>query len=363
MADFHLGQHPLFRKHAYTVPCHPAPGAPQRPTLPLRGGPPFCSVLKMISMHEFSWGAMSSSLYRAFQFGCFCGWVCLRLCIRGACMCESAHSHPCFQMGVSLVSGVSMIGRRRRMPSPSVKMRCTVYAESACSVWSRLLHCQQCTHCDIKPQDRNIEGLVCAQDTIKHSTHTHTHAATHSTRQRKNPAGVLNCSWPCDWCTAHACPIQNAQMITWNPRHRAEVSVSDSTHLTLDVCALWCCCTKNVKGASFRCLSVCLSSSLSETRDVVAIETIWRVWTVSFWYSFHHIEPLFLSVLLLFYPSLFLLLSHGSAWILLLRHCLKRTCGDPHHCLVYHSGGLSVQLSLLPLLSSEGTQEVLFSLV
>lgn len=75
MADFHLGQHPLFRKHAYTVTCHPAPGAPQRPTLPLRGGPPFCSVLKMISMHEFSWGAMSSSLYRAFQFGCLCGWV------------------------------------------------------------------------------------------------------------------------------------------------------------------------------------------------------------------------------------------------------------------------------------------------
>lgn len=56
MADFHLGQHLLFRRHAYTVTCHLAPGALQRPTLPLRDGPPFCSVLKMISMHEISWG-------------------------------------------------------------------------------------------------------------------------------------------------------------------------------------------------------------------------------------------------------------------------------------------------------------------
>lgn len=146
-------------------------------------------------MHEFSWGAMSSSLYRAFQFGYVCGWVCLRLCICGACMCESAHSHPCFQMGVSLVSGASMIGRRRRMPSPSVKMRCTVYAESACSVWRRLLHLQQCTHCDIKPQDRNIEGLVCAQDTIKHSTNTRSNTQHETAKESRWCLELLMTLW------------------------------------------------------------------------------------------------------------------------------------------------------------------------
>lgn len=74
MADFHLGQHLLFRKHAYTVTCHLAPGALWRPTLPLRDGPPFCSVLKMISMHEISWGA-----HKLFPLLCIPVWIFPRL--------------------------------------------------------------------------------------------------------------------------------------------------------------------------------------------------------------------------------------------------------------------------------------------
>lgn len=134
MADFHLGQHPLFRKHAYTVTCHLAPGAPQGPTLPLRGGPPFCSASKMIFMHENSWGGAWAPPFIVHSNLDISVAECLRLCICGACMCESVYSHPCLQMGVSLVSGVSMIGRRRWMPSPSVKMQCTVYAESTGSI-------------------------------------------------------------------------------------------------------------------------------------------------------------------------------------------------------------------------------------
>lgn len=74
MANFHLGQHLLFRKQAYAVTCHPAPGALQRPTLPLRDGPPFCSVLKMISMHEISWGAC-----KLFPLLCIPVWIFRRL--------------------------------------------------------------------------------------------------------------------------------------------------------------------------------------------------------------------------------------------------------------------------------------------
>lgn len=70
MADFHLGQHLLFRRHAYTVTCHLAPGALRRPTLPPRDGPPFCSVLKMISMHEISWGA-----HKLFPLLCIPVWI------------------------------------------------------------------------------------------------------------------------------------------------------------------------------------------------------------------------------------------------------------------------------------------------
>lgn len=53
MADFHLGQHLLFRKHAYTVTCHPAPGAVRRPTLPLRDGPPFCCFFFENDLHAW----------------------------------------------------------------------------------------------------------------------------------------------------------------------------------------------------------------------------------------------------------------------------------------------------------------------
>lgn len=82
MADFHLGQHLLFRKHAYTVTCHSAPGAPQRPTLPLRGGPPFCSVLKMISMHEISWGG-----HELLSLSCIPVWIFPWLVSVSACDC------------------------------------------------------------------------------------------------------------------------------------------------------------------------------------------------------------------------------------------------------------------------------------
>lgn len=82
MADFHLGQHLLFRRHAYTVTCHPAPGALRRPTLPPRDGPPFCSVLKMISMHEISWGAR-----KLFPLLCIPVWIFPRLVSANVCEC------------------------------------------------------------------------------------------------------------------------------------------------------------------------------------------------------------------------------------------------------------------------------------
>lgn len=128
--------------------------------------------------------------------------------------------------------------------------------------------------------------------------------------------------------------------------------------------ALWCYCTKNVKAVSFKCFS--LSISLSETRNVVAIETIWLVWTVSLWYSFHHIEPLFLPVLVLVY-ILFLSFPPLVSWIymsLFVETLFKiNVQWSPSLSLFIIPGGLSVQPGLLPLLSSERTHEVLFILV
>lgn len=111
MADFHLGQHLLFRKHAYTVTCHLAPGALWRPTLPLRDGPPFCSVLKMISVHEISWGA-----HKLFPLLCIPVWifpplVSVKVCervqtVRAWCQAAFARLHILvrahFLVGVSL---------------------------------------------------------------------------------------------------------------------------------------------------------------------------------------------------------------------------------------------------------------------
>lgn len=53
------------RVHSYSI-CHPAPGALQRPTQPQWDRPPFCSVLKMISTHEISWGGGSCKLAHPF---------------------------------------------------------------------------------------------------------------------------------------------------------------------------------------------------------------------------------------------------------------------------------------------------------
>lgn len=92
MADFHLGQHLLFRRHAYTVTCHPAPGALWRPTLPPRDGPPFCSVLKMISTHAISWGA-----HKLFPLLCIPVWIFpWLLCVN---VCECMRGHACMVPG------------------------------------------------------------------------------------------------------------------------------------------------------------------------------------------------------------------------------------------------------------------------
>lgn len=78
---------------------------------------------------------------------------------------------------------------------------------------------------------------------------------------------------------------------------------------------------------------------------MVAIETIWQVWTVSLWHSFHHIEPWSLPVLSLLFIHLFSSSSLRDLHhcLFLLRRCLKWTCSGPRLCMLqvpfYHSEG------------------------
>lgn len=200
MADFHLGQHLLFRRHAYTVTCHLAPGALRRPTLPPRDGPPFCSVLKMISMHEISWGA-----HKLFPLLCIPVWIfprsvsvnvcAVRARVAPGCMFECAYcssARACvFNGGFARCRGEHDLNGDIRCPfcvwncsALLLSLRRTLIAsQSVCGVYSNARFATQTLHVCTRACGRGggVRGKTL-----------------HLLRSWETAAGAssLNCSWP-----------------------------------------------------------------------------------------------------------------------------------------------------------------------
>lgn len=163
-------------------------------------------------------------------------------------MGESADSLLCFQMAVSLVSGVIGKGNVYAYEYAVCRFRC-----------SHIFTCIYSNTNNINPEDWHIEGVVCAQDMIKGET------------QQSTAKDSL-------WCLELLVTLRRKRSkCLSDPKHVGNICASDDIvrfykqlyMFNFSCDALSCHCTKKCKNCLFQTshslsLSLSLSRSLSQ---------------------------------------------------------------------------------------------------